>query len=33
MEELLTPLKLARVRDVYQDWIEKAAKQEKIPTC
>ncbi len=28
MEELLTQLKLARIRDVYKDWIQKAAKQE-----
>lgn len=28
MEKLLTQLKLARVRDVYQDWIDKASKEE-----
>ena len=28
MEELLTQLKLARIREVYQDWIDKASKEE-----
>lgn len=28
MEELLTQLKLARIRDVYRDWIDKASKEE-----
>ena len=28
MEELLTQLKLARVREVYRDWIDKASKEE-----
>ena len=26
MEELLTQLKLARIREVYRDWIDKASK-------
>lgn len=28
MEELLTQLKLARIREVYRDWIDKASKEE-----
>jgi DNA replication protein DnaC len=28
MEKLLTQLKLARIREVYQDWIDKASKEE-----
>jgi DNA replication protein DnaC len=28
MEALLTQLKLARIREVYQDWIDKASKEE-----
>lgn len=28
MEELLTQLKLARIRGVYQDWIDRASKEE-----
>ena len=28
MERLLTQLKLARIREVYQDWIDKASKEE-----
>ena len=28
MEELLTQLKLARIREVYQDWIDKASREE-----
>ena len=28
MEKLLTQLKLARIRDVYQDWIDKASREE-----
>ena len=28
MEELLRKLKLARIREVYQDWILNASKQE-----
>jgi len=28
MEKLLTQLKLARVREVYQEWIDKASKEE-----
>ncbi len=28
MEALLTQLKLARIREVYRDWIDKASKQE-----
>ena len=28
MEELMTQLKLPRIREVYQDWIQRAAKEE-----
>jgi DNA replication protein DnaC len=28
MEELLTQLKLARIREVYRDWIDKASREE-----
>jgi len=28
MEDLLTQLKLARIREVYRDWIDKASKEE-----
>jgi DNA replication protein DnaC len=28
MEKVLTQLKLARIREVYQDWIDKASKEE-----
>jgi len=28
MEELLTQLKLARIWEVYQDWIDKASREE-----
>lgn len=28
MEELLTQLKLARIREVYREWIDKASKEE-----
>ena len=28
MEALFTQLKLARMREVYQDWIDKASKEE-----
>jgi hypothetical protein len=28
MEKLLTQLKLARIREVYQDWIDRASKEE-----
>ncbi len=28
MEELLTQLKLARIREVYRDWIDRASKEE-----
>jgi DNA replication protein DnaC len=28
MEELMTKLKLARIREVYRDWIEKASREE-----
>jgi DNA replication protein DnaC len=28
VEELMTQLKLPRIRQVYQDWIDKAAKEE-----
>jgi DNA replication protein DnaC len=28
MEKLLTQLKLARIREVYQDWIDKASKED-----
>jgi DNA replication protein DnaC len=28
MEDLMTQLKLARIREVYRDWIDKAAKEE-----
>ena len=28
MEELLTQLKLARIREVYRDWIDRASREE-----
>jgi len=28
MEELMTKLKLARIREVYRDWIDKASREE-----
>ena len=28
MEELLTQLKLGRIREVYRDWIDRASKEE-----
>ena len=30
MEELMTKLKLARIREVYRDWIDKASRQAML---